>query len=115
MEHEKALIILLVLFSIVLIGTLVMRPDITKTRTGKMMAFLVLFFLPILCGAMGLASEMERSTTTTSLVCRIMGPYGQSLHVDDPTHLAAARAKSSCARRSCLFYVPHQLCDVRNV
>jgi len=91
MPLETSLTILLLLFSAALIGVFVARPGITVTRGGKIMAFLVLFVLPILCGAMGISSELERSKTTKfCLSCHIMEPYGQSLRVDDPSYLAAA-------------------------
>ena len=91
MLPQTILTIALVLFSIALIAVLVLRPGITATRGGKVMAFLVLFFLPILCATMGISSELERSKTTKfCLSCHIMEPYGQSLHVDDPSYLAAA-------------------------
>jgi cytochrome c-type protein NapC len=91
MPLQTALIITLVLFSIALIAVLVVRPAIIATLGGKGMAFLVLFVLPILCATMGVSSELERSKTTKfCLSCHIMEPYGQSLHVDDPTYLAAA-------------------------
>ena len=91
MHLPTALIIALVLFSITVIGSLVSRPEITATRSGKMMAFLVFFILPVLCAGMGVSSELERSKTTKfCLSCHIMEPYGQSLHVDDPSYLAAA-------------------------
>jgi len=85
------LILLLVAFSIVLIAIFVFRPQITTTRGGKVMAFLALFALPLLCAGMGASSEMEHSKSTQfCLSCHIMEPYGMSLRVDDPRHLAAA-------------------------
>jgi len=91
MPLATALIIALVLISISLIGVFVVRPGITATQGGKVMAFLVLFFLPILCTGLGVSSELERSKTTKfCLSCHIMESYGQSLRVDDPTYLAAA-------------------------
>lgn len=91
MPLETTLIIALLLLSIVLIGTIVARPSLTATRGGKIMAFMVFLFLPILCAAMGVSSELERSKTTRfCLSCHIMEPYGQSLRVDDPSYLAGA-------------------------
>lgn len=91
MPLATALIIALVLISIALIGVLVARPGVTATQGGKVMAFLVLFLLPILCTGLGVSNELERSKTTKfCLSCHIMEPYGQSLRVDDPTYLAAA-------------------------
>ncbi|HEY2822211.1 MAG TPA: NapC/NirT family cytochrome c [Candidatus Acidoferrum sp.] len=91
MLTTTTLIVSLSLFSAVLIGVLIIRPGITSTTGGKILAFLVLFFLPVLCGAMGLSSEMDRSKTTAfCLSCHTMEPFGKSLHVDDSGHLPAA-------------------------
>jgi cytochrome c-type protein NapC len=91
MPHATTLIVILVLFSAALIGVLVVWPRITATRVGKILAFLILFPLPLLCGAMGVSSEMDRSKTTVfCLSCHTMEAYGQSLHIDDPGHLPAA-------------------------
>src|SRR5215471_1544507 len=91
MPLATALIIALVLISISLIGVFVVRPGLTATQGGKVMAFLVLFLLPILCAGLGVSSELERSKATKfCLSCHIMESYGQSLRVDDPTYLAAA-------------------------
>ena len=85
------LIVCLTLFSVALIGVLVIRPSITSTTGGKILASLVLFFLPVLCGSLGLASEMNRSKTTAfCLSCHTMEPFGKSLRIDDPAHLPAA-------------------------
>jgi nitrate/TMAO reductase-like tetraheme cytochrome c subunit len=91
MPLETILIIILVLLSILLIAVFVLRPEITATRGGKIMAFLVLFALPLLCMGMGASSKLENSKTTRfCLSCHIMEPYGKSLRVDDLQHLAAA-------------------------
>ena len=91
MHNPTTLIVILVLLSAVLIGVLTVRPSITATRAGKILTFLVMFFLPILCGAMGVSSEVDRSKTTAfCLSCHTMEAYGKSLHIDDPGHLAAA-------------------------
>lgn len=85
------LLLAVILISAALVGLLVFRPGITATRGGKMLAFLVLFLLPLLCIAMGVTSEVERSKSTSfCLSCHIMEPYGRSLYVDDPSYLAGA-------------------------
>src|ERR1700687_3048897 len=84
-------IVILVLFSAVLAGVIVVRPAITMSRAGKILAFGVLFFLPLFCLLAGMDNEMERSKSTAfCLSCHIMEPYGKSLHVDDPNYLAGA-------------------------
>jgi cytochrome c-type protein NapC len=84
-------IVVLVLFSAVLAGVLIVRPAITVSRAGKILAFGVLFFLPLFSLAVGMENEMERSKSTAfCLSCHIMESYGKSLHIDDPSYLAAA-------------------------
>jgi cytochrome c-type protein NapC len=91
MDASSGIILALIAFSVALIGVLVLRPGLTTTRGGKMMAFLVLFALPILCLAVGTSTEIDRSKSTSfCLSCHIMEPYGKSLHVNDPSYLAAA-------------------------
>src|SRR3984957_18611903 len=91
MASGTTLIVILVLFSAALIGVLVARPAVTATRGGKILAFLVLFFLPILCGAIGISSEMERSKTTSFCSsCHTREASGKSLSVAAPSHIPAA-------------------------
>jgi cytochrome c-type protein NapC len=91
MPQATSLIVIFVLFSAALIGVLVVRPGITATPGGKIFAFLLLFFLPILCGAMGVSREMARSKTTAfCLSCHTMDAFGKSLYIDDPGHIPAA-------------------------
>jgi cytochrome c-type protein NapC len=90
MSFATSLIVWFVLFSVVLIGVLVARPNVTLSRGGKILAFVALFILPIFCGLLGFTSEMQRSKTTAfCLSCHIMEPFGKSLYVDDPTHIPA--------------------------
>ena len=91
MSFPTPLLISVIVFSTTLIGVLVARPGITATRGGKMLAFLVLFLLPLLCMAIGVSSGVERSKSTAfCLSCHIMEPFGRSLHADDASYLAAA-------------------------
>lgn len=86
-----ALLVLLVVVSAILVALLTFRPSITSNQSGKMLAFVVLFLLPLLSLVMGVNSEIERSKSTQfCLSCHIMEPYGRSLKVDDPNYLAAA-------------------------
>jgi cytochrome c-type protein NapC len=84
-------IVSLALLTAALIGVVVARPSITTTRGGKILAFLLLFFLPIFCGAMGVSSKLTQSETTAfCLSCHTMADYGKSLYIDDPNHIPAA-------------------------
>ena len=74
----------------ILILTLIVRPGITSTRGGKMLAFFVLFLMPVLCLGVGTTYQIDRSKQTKfCLSCHEMAPYGKSLLVDDPLHLPA--------------------------
>src|SRR3984957_1470900 len=91
MPHATALIVALTVFSAALVALLVVRPSITATRGGKILAFAVLFLLPLLSAAMGVSDEMDHSKTTSfCLSCHTMESYGKSLYIDDPNHLPAA-------------------------
>jgi hypothetical protein len=91
MSIPTILLLSLILFSAVLVSVLVALPGITASQGGKILAFLVLFVLPLLCMAIGVSSEVERSKSTSfCLSCHVMELYGRSLRVDDPSYLAAA-------------------------
>src|SRR2546426_3002105 len=95
MPLPTTLLLAVILFSVALVGLLVALPGITASRGGKILAFLVLFVLPLLCMAIGVSSEVERSKSTAfCLSCHIMEPYGKSLRVDDPAYLAAAHCQN---------------------
>jgi len=84
-------LLLLILITAIFVVWIVIRPGIMATRGGKILAFVMLFLMPILCLGMGTSYHMERSKQTKfCLSCHEMEPYGKSLLVDDPGHLAAA-------------------------
>jgi cytochrome c-type protein NapC len=85
------LVAILVLISAALVAVVVLRPSLVKTTGGKILAFIVLFLLPVLCLTMGVSTDMERSTTTAfCLSCHTMDSYGKSLFIDDSNHIPAA-------------------------
>jgi nitrate/TMAO reductase-like tetraheme cytochrome c subunit len=91
MEFSSTLLLLLIAVSAVLIGVFVFRPGVTATAGGKMLAFFVLFLLPLVCLGMGTTYHIDNSKGTEfCLSCHEMEPFGKSLLVDDPAHLAAA-------------------------
>jgi cytochrome c-type protein NapC len=84
-------VVILVLFTAMLVAVVAARPAITASRAGKILAFGVLFFLPLFSLVAGMGNEMERSKSTAfCLSCHIMESYGKSLHIDDASYLAAA-------------------------
>jgi cytochrome c-type protein NapC len=91
MALPGTLLLLLIAVTAVLIGVLVFRPGVTTTPGGKVLAFYVLFLLPLVCVGMGTMYHIDRSKRTEfCLSCHEMEPFGKSLLVDDPAHLAAA-------------------------
>jgi cytochrome c-type protein NapC len=108
MAVPVALLLLLILFCVILIAALFMRPGATMTRGGKILAFLVLFCLPILCMSMGVSNQLERSTSTEfCLSCHTMEAFGKSLHVDDPSYLAAAHFQNHRVPAGSACYTCH--------
>src|ERR1700687_1497998 len=82
---------MLIVLSILLAFIFVVPPSVTTTRGGKILAFVVLFILPVLCAAMGTSQHIENSKQTQfCLSCHVMEPYGKSLLVDDPAYVPAA-------------------------
>jgi cytochrome c-type protein NapC len=91
MALPGTLLLSLIAVTAVLIGVLVFRPGIASTQAGKILAFFVLFLLPMICLAMGMTYHVDRSKQTAfCLSCHEMEPFGKSLLVDDPAHLPAA-------------------------
>ncbi len=91
MISPPALTVALFVLSAGLILLLVLRPALTANNNGKILAFVALFALPVLCSFVGTSQEMDRSKQTTfCLSCHIMEPYGRSLHVDDAKYVPAA-------------------------
>lgn len=77
--------------SILLVAGIILRPEITVARSGKILAFVTLSILPIVAGGLGLSEHYEKAKQTSfCLSCHVMEPYGKSLYVDDKHHIAAA-------------------------
>jgi nitrate/TMAO reductase-like tetraheme cytochrome c subunit len=91
MMFPSTVVFFLIGASILLILVVVIRPSITASREGKILAFLALFIVPLVAAGVGASEHMERSEQTQfCLSCHIMEPYGRSLYVDDPSYIPAA-------------------------
>ena len=91
MVDPQALVFLLIGVSSALILLVVIRPSITASREGKILAFLAFFIVPVVAASVGASEHLERSKQTQfCLSCHIMEPWGKSLYVDDPSFLPAA-------------------------
>jgi cytochrome c-type protein NapC len=91
LPSPETLLYALLVITAVLIAIIVVRPAITVSVAGKMLAFVAFCILPVLCGSMAASTHIERSKQTKfCLSCHIMEPYGKSLYVDDRSYIPAA-------------------------
>jgi cytochrome c-type protein NapC len=82
--------IALIVLTIVLAAVFLVRPSITAGTTGKILAFVGLCVLPVLCISTGMSAHMQRSEQTKFCIsCHAMENYGKSLYVDDPKYVPA--------------------------
>lgn len=85
-----------------------LRPQLTHTTGGKVLAFVALFLLPSLTMVMGFSEHMEHATTTKfCLSCHVMHDYGQSLLIDDPSYLPAHHFQYNSIPRDHACYTCH--------
>jgi cytochrome c-type protein NapC len=90
MAGNTVALVAIIIFSIMLIAWLALRPSITTTRGGKILAFVALLVFPVLAGGMGVNEQIAHSKTTNfCLSCHVMEDYGKSLHVDDRSFIPA--------------------------
>ena len=79
-----------IVLSIVLAAIFLIRPSLTHAVSWKILAFIGLFVLPAMCIVGGINTHIQRSERTQFCIsCHVMIPYGQSLYVDDPSHIPA--------------------------
>jgi cytochrome c-type protein NapC len=94
--------------TVVLIVLLIVRPEITLARGGKIVAFLGLFIFPVFTGILGFENHLERSKQTSfCLSCHVMNNYGRSLHVDNPDYIPAAHFQNNRVPREEACYTCH--------
>ncbi len=90
MITPAAILVAIILTTILLIALILVRPGITASRVGRVLAFLSLFIFPILAALMGTAQHVEHSKKTEfCLSCHVMEPYGKSLRVDNREYIPA--------------------------
>lgn len=103
-----AAVFVLLAVTIGIIVIVVAKPEITMARGGKILAFIGLFIFPGFVALLGFDSHVERSKKTTfCLSCHIMGPYGKSLYVDDPSYIPAAHFQNGRVPRDQACYTCH--------
>lgn len=85
-----------------------MRLELTRTREGKMLAFVVLFLLPVTSLLVGFSAHMERAQSTRfCLSCHVMQDFGRSLDVDDPSYLPARHYQNNLVSREQACFTCH--------
>jgi cytochrome c-type protein NapC len=85
-----------------------MRSQLTQSRGGKILAFLVFFLIPVLSTWGSFEGHMERAQSTGfCLSCHVMQDYGRSLYVDDPSYLAARHFQNNRVPRERACYTCH--------
>jgi len=98
----------IVVIAVVLAGIMVVRPSITVSKAGKILAFVSIFIFPALAGSMGFSEHVERSKTTAFCTsCHVMQDYGKSLRVDDPSYLPASHFQNNRVPRDQACYTCH--------
>jgi cytochrome c-type protein NapC len=94
--------------ALVIVALIIAKPGITVARSGKILAFLGLFILPVFTGLLGFENHMERSKETSfCLSCHIMEPYGRSLRVDNQSSIPAAHFQNNRVPRDAACYTCH--------
>ncbi|MEO8096660.1 MAG: NapC/NirT family cytochrome c [Acidobacteriota bacterium] len=84
------------------------RTSVTRSREGKILAFVCLLILPVVAVGVGFTTHMERATTTSfCLSCHVMADHGRSLYIDDPSYLPARHFQNNSVPRDHACYTCH--------
>lgn len=79
---------------------LAVRPSITRSPEGKILAAVALLVTPAFAAYAGVSEHMERARSTAyCLSCHVMSDYGRSMRVDDPDFLAATHFQNGLVPR----------------
>jgi nitrate/TMAO reductase-like tetraheme cytochrome c subunit len=80
----------------------------TRSREGKILAFIVLCVLPLASMWGGFSEQMERAESTQfCLYCHVMTNSGRSLYVDDPSYIPALHFQNNRVPRDSACYTRH--------
>ena len=91
MTGAELILGILAVATLALIAVVIRRPEAAATFGGRIAAFAALFALPGLVLLGGTVRHYEQAKTTTfCLSCHLMGPWQQSLRIDNPRFLPAA-------------------------
>jgi len=108
MAETSTMVVGVILVTIALIAYLVLRPSITATRGGKILAFVALMVFPLLAGTMGAGKHLEHSKTTQfCLSCHVMEDYGKSLLRDDRSFIPSVHYQNHLVPHDNACYTCH--------
>src|ERR1700730_17351591 len=100
--------ILLLALSAVLVLIVGLFTRLTRSREGKILAFVALLILPALSVWAGFSEHMDPPTPTSfCLSCHVMTDYGRSLHVDDRSYVPARHFQNNLIPRDHACYTCH--------
>jgi len=84
------------------------RAELTRSREGKILAFVALFGLPVMAAWTGFSEHMDLARSTQfCLSCHVMGDYGRSLYIDDPSYVPARHFQNNRIPRDRACYTCH--------
>ena len=85
-----------------------LRSRLTRSREGKILAFVGLFILPVAAVSLGFSEQMDRAQSRTfCLSCHVMTGFGQTLYVDDPSYIPARHFQNNLVTRDRACYTCH--------
>jgi nitrate/TMAO reductase-like tetraheme cytochrome c subunit len=101
-------VITLILVLVALVAVLIVRPSLTAARGGKVLAFFILFLMPVMMLWAGTELHLEHAKSTSfCLSCHVMEPYGESLWLEDTSHLPASHFQDNHVPRDFACYTCH--------
>jgi cytochrome c-type protein NapC len=101
-------LIALIVLTIVLAGVFLVRPAITQGATGKILAFVGLCVLPVLCVGTGMSFHLQRSQQTSYCIsCHSMESHGESLHLEDTQYIPAQHYQNHLVPPDAACYTCH--------
>lgn len=96
------------LVTVLVIAMIMVRPSLVAGTGGKTLALVALAVLPAVATTFGANAHLEASKSTEfCLSCHAMQPYGESLQLDDTSHVPAAHFQNSRVPRDHACYSCH--------
>ncbi len=104
----EKLLIASILVAIGLVLLLFFKNSLTRGVGGKILAFIVLFLLPVIILIGGGYVHYDNSKNKQfCLSCHTMEPYGKSLYIDDSDYLPAAHFQNNRVPKETACYTCH--------